>query len=121
MGSIKLYFAAFILTALLASGWAVKNLYDTNQSLTSQVSSLQEELKDKEAEISKITKESSQLRENLSKSREILRQREVYLSSMKNREGTVLAKPKLVEKLIHKAVKDREKRFECATGGLCEP
>lgn len=50
-----------------------------------------------------------------------LRRTQKYLESMAGREATLVAKPKLVEKLIQKAVREREERLECITGGLCAP
>lgn len=72
------------------------------------------------AEAARVDLEARELSSKLAISSKALRQKELFLLSMAGREATLLAKPKLVEKLIQKAVAEREARLECITGGLCE-
>tara|TARA_Y100001938_G_C7947444_1_gene357480 strand:- start:25 stop:384 length:360 start_codon:yes stop_codon:yes gene_type:complete len=110
---------ALLVSTLLASITS-KVLYDKYQHYKQESITLQVSLDEEKAKSKKARQEASALEATLGARSNDLRKLEKYLESMKGREATVVAKPKLVEKLIQKAVKDREARFECATGGLCE-
>jgi len=110
---------ALIVTTLLGAV-STKLFYDKYQQYKEEAASLQIDLDAEKAKSKKAIEEASALEVTLGNRNTDLRRLEKYLEGMKGREATVVAKPKLVEKLIQKAVKDREARFECATGGLCE-
>jgi hypothetical protein len=70
--------------------------------------------------LNEIATKSQKLYQDLQSRTLELRKRDLYLKSMAGREATLVAKPELVQKLIQKAVQERETRLECLTGGLCE-
>lgn len=69
--------------------------------------------------IESISKNSAKLDQLAIERNNELRAVEKELASMSGRGATLVAKPKLVEKLIQQAVKEREERLECITGGIC--
>lgn len=117
---IRKYVYIAIAATLLSLSGAAYVLYADNKKLSAELSLAIEAREAAKAELNNLRTALSRVQEDYRENRNALRRTEQYLEAMKGREATVVAKPKLVEKLIQKAVSEREKQFECATGGLCE-
>jgi polyribonucleotide nucleotidyltransferase len=105
--------------ALIASALVVAALLSSLHSKNELINNLEEANKSIAMEYHNAVIETSRLNEAIKNSNLKLRASVVGLENKRDREATVLAKPKLVEKLIQKSYKERESRLECLTGGLC--